>query len=48
MQKNYGVVYEGASTVKVKEIPFPELRLDEQNRSCEHGVILKVESMRLL
>lgn len=39
---NRGVVYLGPNKVEVREIPYPKLQLDEQNRKCEHGVILKV------
>jgi len=28
--------------VEVRAIPYPKLALDEQNRQCEHGAILKV------
>lgn len=39
---NRGVVYMGPGKVEVKEIPYPSLYLEAQNRRCEHGVILKV------
>jgi len=32
----------GPGKVEVKSIDFPKLELKEQNRKCEHGVILKV------
>eukprot|EP00759_Apiculatamorpha_spiralis_P008043 PhF_6_TR15048/c0_g1_i1/m.23622/K00148/fdhA; glutathione-independent formaldehyde dehydrogenase len=39
---NRGVVYLGPGKVEVRDIPFPELYLKEQNRKLNHGVILKV------
>jgi len=39
---NRGVVYLGPNHVEVRAIPYPKLALDEQNRQCEHGAILKV------
>ncbi|SEU05127.1 glutathione-independent formaldehyde dehydrogenase [Salinibacillus kushneri] len=50
MAGNRGVVYEGAGTVSVKDIDFPDLVLKDGpgvpasnvGRKCEHGVILKV------
>lgn len=38
--KNKAVIYMGPGKVEVQEIPYPKLSLG--NRSCEHGVILKV------
>jgi len=32
----------GAGKVEIKTIDFPKLELKDQNRKCEHGVILKV------
>lgn len=40
MKKNRGVVYQQPGEVKIQEIAYPSLSLG--NRSCEHGVILKV------
>ena len=42
MASNRCVVYMGPGKVEVHDIGFPELALPEQNRKCEHGVILKV------
>lgn len=42
MASNRGVAYVGPGTVEVQTIDFPKLELDEQNRKCEHGVILKI------
>jgi glutathione-independent formaldehyde dehydrogenase len=42
MAGNRCVVYMGPGKVEVQDIGFPELALPEQNRKCEHGVILKV------
>jgi len=42
MASNRCVVYIGPGKVEVHDIGFPELSLPEQNRKCEHGVILKV------
>src|SRR5258708_1028166 len=42
MTGNRCVVYMGPGTVEVHDIGYPELALPEQNRKCEHGVILKV------
>jgi len=39
---NRGVVYKGPGKVAVENIPYPELYLKDQNRKCDHGVILKV------
>lgn len=40
MKENRGVVYIEPGVVEVKKIEYPKLSLG--NRSCEHGVILKV------
>jgi glutathione-independent formaldehyde dehydrogenase len=40
MKTNRGVVFKGPGKVVVESIPYPTLSLG--NRSCEHGVILKV------
>jgi glutathione-independent formaldehyde dehydrogenase len=42
MAGNRCVVYTGPGQVEVKDIGYPELALPEQNRICQHGVILKV------
>jgi glutathione-independent formaldehyde dehydrogenase len=42
MASNRCVVYTGPGKVEVKDIGFPKLELPEQQRKCEHGVILKV------
>jgi len=42
MPSNRGVAYMGAGKVEIKTIDFPKLELKDQNRKCEHGVILKV------
>src|SRR5260370_40264018 len=42
MRGNRCVVYLGGGTVAVQDIGFPELSLPEQNRKCEHGVILRI------
>jgi len=47
MTGNRCVVYMGPGTVEVHDIGFPELSLPEQNRKCEHGVILKVVSTNI-
>jgi len=39
---NKAVVYQGKGIVEVHDIGYPKLELKEQNRKCEHGVILKV------
>jgi glutathione-independent formaldehyde dehydrogenase len=39
---NRGVVYKGPGKVAVESIPYPKLELPEQNRKCEHGVVIKV------
>src|SRR5437763_16693461 len=41
MAGNKCVVYMGPGKVEVHDIGYPELALPEQNRKCEHGVILK-------
>ena len=38
---NRGVVYQGPGKVAVQKIAPPTLDLAEQNRRCQHGVILK-------
>src|SRR5712691_11277522 len=47
MTGNRCVVYMGPGTVEVHDIGYPELRLPEQNRKCEHGVILKIVSTNI-
>jgi glutathione-independent formaldehyde dehydrogenase len=47
MAGNRCVVYMGPGTVEIHDIGFPELTLPEQNRKCEHGVILKVVSTNI-
>lgn len=42
MTGNRCVVYMGPGRVAVEDIGYPELALPEQNRKCEHGVILKI------
>src|SRR5262245_9237180 len=42
MASNQCVVYVGPGEVEVRDIGFPKLELPEQNRKCEHGVILRV------
>src|SRR5437762_620715 len=42
MASNRCVVYTGPGKVEVADIGFPKLELPEQNRTCQHGVILKV------
>src|SRR5438067_3645857 len=42
MAGNRCVVYMGPGKVEVHDIGYPKLELPEQNRKCEHGVILKV------
>ena len=42
MADNRCVVYVGPGKVEVRDIGYPELALPEQNRKCDHGVILKV------
>jgi hypothetical protein len=41
MAANRGVVYVGPGTVEVRSIDYPKL-LNPQNRTANHGVILKV------
>lgn len=47
MASNRCVVYCGPGKVEVQDIGFPELSLPEQNRKCDHGVILKVVSTNI-
>jgi glutathione-independent formaldehyde dehydrogenase len=47
MAGNRCVVYMGPGTVEVHDIGYPGLSLPEQNRKCEHGVILKVVSTNI-
>src|SRR4029077_3053085 len=42
MAGNRCVVYTGPGHVEIRDIGYPELALPEQNRVCQHGVILKV------
>jgi len=42
MPGNRCVVYEEPGTVSVETIDYPKLELPEQNRKCDHGVILKI------
>ncbi len=42
MAGNRCVVYTGPGKVEVHDIGYPELAVPEQNRKCDHGVILKV------
>ncbi|GAC1368252.1 MAG: formaldehyde dehydrogenase, glutathione-independent [Ktedonobacteraceae bacterium] len=42
MAGNKCVVYVEPGKVKVENIDYPKLELKEQNRKCDHGVILKV------
>ncbi|HTK08352.1 MAG TPA: formaldehyde dehydrogenase, glutathione-independent [Ktedonobacteraceae bacterium] len=42
MPGNRCVVYVEPGKVKVESIDYPKLELKEQNRKCEHGVILRV------
>src|SRR5437763_7180513 len=42
MAGNKCVVYMGPGKVEVHDIGYPELALPEQNRKCDHGVILKI------
>ena len=44
MTGNRCVVYVGPGQVAVEDIGYPELALPEQNRKCDHGVILKIVS----
>lgn len=41
MPSNRGVAYIAPGKVEVTSIDFPKLELRDQNRKCEHGVILK-------
>jgi glutathione-independent formaldehyde dehydrogenase len=47
MGANKCVVYVEPGKVEVRDIGYPELALPEQNRKCEHGVILKVVSTNI-
>jgi len=47
MAGNRCVVYQGPGKVEVQDIGYPELALPEQNRKCEHGVILKIVSTNI-
>jgi glutathione-independent formaldehyde dehydrogenase len=47
MAGNRCVVYQGPGKVAVQDIGYPELALPEQNRKCEHGVILKIVSTNI-
>jgi glutathione-independent formaldehyde dehydrogenase len=47
MAGNQGVVYVEPGKVAVQDIGYPELALPEQNRKCEHGVILKIVSTNI-
>ncbi len=47
MTGNRCVVYVEPGKVEVQDIGYPELALPEQNRKCEHGVILKVVSTNI-
>jgi glutathione-independent formaldehyde dehydrogenase len=47
MASNRCVVFKGPGVVAVESIGYPELTLPEQNRKCEHGVILKVVSTNI-
>ncbi len=42
MAGNRCVVYVEPGKVKVETIEYPKLELPEQNRKCDHGVILKI------
>src|SRR5205809_977652 len=42
MADNKCVVYIEPGKVEVRSIDYPKLELPEQNRKCEHGVILKI------
>jgi len=41
MPTNRGVAYVGPGKVEIQSIDFPKLELKEQNRKCDHGVILR-------
>src|SRR5687767_4833463 len=47
MAGNKCVVYMEPGKVEVHDIGYPELALPEQNRKCDHGVILKVVSTNI-
>ncbi len=47
MAGNRCVVYMGPGKVEIHDIGYPELSLPEQNRKCEHGVILRVVSTNI-
>lgn len=47
MAGNQGVVYVEPGKVAVQDIGYPELALPEQNRKCDHGVILKIVSTNI-
>lgn len=47
MGANKCVVYVEPGKVEVIDVGYPELALPEQNRKCEHGVILKVVSTNI-
>jgi len=47
MTGNRCVVYMGPGKVEIHDIGYPELALPEQNRKCEHGVILRIVSTNI-
>src|SRR5947208_4726819 len=47
MPGNRCVVYVEPGQVSVETIDYPKLELPEQNRKCEHGVILKIVSTNI-
>jgi glutathione-independent formaldehyde dehydrogenase len=47
MPGNKTVVYEGPGHVAVENLDYPKLELPEQNRKCEHGVILKTTATNI-
>ena len=47
MTGNRCVVYMGPGKIEIHDIGYPELALPEQNRKCEHGVILRVVSTNI-
>jgi glutathione-independent formaldehyde dehydrogenase len=47
MTGNRCVVYMGPGKVEIHDIGYPELALPEQNRKCEHGVILRTISTNI-
>src|SRR5438128_4947190 len=47
MTGNRCVVYMGPGKVEIHDIGYPELSLPEQNRKCEHGVILRIVSTNI-